>query len=238
VEPDGTSLDWELHKYAGICAVTDELLADSVINLGAYIVEVAARSRNQWIWQHVAIGTGVGQPTGLGAIAFLGTNTIAQAGAALTERDVKRCNRAVIQNYRNRNVWICNDACLTLICNLQDAAGGALGTGSFLWRVFDDGVNPRPFGRPIYVNNFLPAGATSPGQGVSNLYFIDPNNFVFFRKPGEGFKVSYSEDATVVFGSRTIRAFQDNYKLWRFEERYDTNMIDRNSSSVLTNVHE
>lgn len=124
-----------------------------------------------------------------------------------------------------------NDIALRLVCNLQD------GAGHFLWRVFDDGNYPSPFGRPIYVNNFLAAGATSPGVGASNIYLIDPDNFVFFRKAGEGLQVDHSTEATVVSGSKTYRLFQMNMEAWRISERYDHNMIDRRSSSVLTNVH-
>jgi HK97 family phage major capsid protein len=168
------------YAYRSLYIASREVVTDTRIPLENILVENAQWQLTQSENNHLAVGTGSGQPQGIAAAAStLGLSpgsTLAlafpdgRAGGDL----IADIYHGLPYQYRDNAVWFANDATIKVIRKLRDGSGAAASIGNFLWQPgLQAGQPDRLMGRPIYpLNNMATSGSTG-----TVLAFGDPRFF-------------------------------------------------------------
>lgn len=145
------------YKLGTMIKVSEELLNDSVFNLENYIAKEFARRIGNKEEDTFFTGDGSGKPTGILAAtggAQLGVTTA--SATAITIDEILDLFYSLKAPYRNKAVFVMNDATVKAIRKLKD------GQGQYLWQPsLQAGTPDTILNRPLYTSAYVPAIAVS-----------------------------------------------------------------------------
>lgn len=168
------------YKLATLIKVSEELLNDSVFNLEAYITREFARRIGNKEEEAFFTGDGTGKPTGiLAASGGAQVGVTAAAAAAVTIDEVLDLFYSLKAPYRNRAVFVLNDATIKAIRKLKD------GNGQYLWQPsLQAGTPDTILNRPIRTSAYMPVLAAS----AKSIVFGDFSYYWVADRQGRAFK--------------------------------------------------
>ena len=168
------------YKLATLMKVSEELLNDSVFNLETYITREFARRIGNKEEEAFFTGDGSGKPTGiLAASGGAQVGVTAAAAAAVTIDEVLDLFYSLKAPYRNRAVFVLNDATIKAIRKLKD------GNGQYLWQPsLQAGTPDTILNRPIRTSAYMPVLAAS----AKSIVFGDFSYYWVADRQGRAFK--------------------------------------------------
>jgi HK97 family phage major capsid protein len=177
------------YKLGTLIKVSEELLNDSVFNLEAYISREFARRIGNKEEEAFFIGDGSGKPTGILAAtggAQLGVTTA--GSAAITLDEVLDLFYSLKAPYRNKAVFVMNDATVKAIRKLKD------GQGQYLWQPsIQAGTPDTILNRPLHTSAYVPAieaGVKSIAFGDFSYYWVADRQGRVFKRLNELYAVT------------------------------------------------
>jgi HK97 family phage major capsid protein len=158
------------HKIIGYTRSSDELLDDAAISLSDFLTGPMGFAGGVVWYEDYAFlrGTGAGQPLGIiNAGATITVNRAAAGGVSYADLV------NMVENFlpSATGVWIAHQSVLSNLMNMQDASGGAAGTGSFIWGSASDGVPSRLLGMPIIFTEKTPRIGTAGDVILADLKY-------------------------------------------------------------------
>ena len=176
------------YKLGTLIKVSEELLNDSVFNLEAYISKEFARRIGNKEEEAFFTGDASGKPTGILAAtggAQLGVTT---AGAtAITFDEILDLFYSLKAPYRNKSVFVMNDATVKAIRKLKD------GQGQYLWQPsLQAGTPDTILNRPIYTSAMfrLSLAAKTIVFGDLSYYWVADRQGRVFKRLNELYAVT------------------------------------------------
>ena len=172
------------YKLGTLIKVSNELLADSVFNLEAYISKEFGRRCGSKEEDAFFNGDGTGKPTGI-LHATLGAEVgvTSKNATDITADDVIDLFYSLKAPYRKRAVWILNDSTVKAIRKLKD------GNGNYIWQpALTAGSPDTILGRPVYTSAYVPtiaAGNRTVIFGDLGYYWIADRQGRTFKKLSE-----------------------------------------------------
>lgn len=177
------------YKLGTMIKVSEELLNDSVFRLEPYISKEFARRIGNKEEESFFIGDGSGKPTGILAAtggAQLGVTTA--SATAITIDEVLDLFYSLKAPYRNKAVFIMNDATVKAIRKLKD------GQGQYLWQPsLQAGTPDTILNRPLYTSAYVPAIASAAKTiafGDFSYYWVADRQGRMFKRLNELFAVT------------------------------------------------
>ena len=172
------------YKLGTMIKVSEELLADSVFDLEAYISKEFARRIGAREEESFFNGDGKGKPLGiLAAKDGAEVGVTAASATAITADEVIDLFYSLKTPYRKNAVWVLNDATVKQIRKLKDS------TGQYLWQPsLVAGTPDTILGRPVKTSAFMPtaaAGAKTIAFGDFKYYWIADRQGRTFKKLSE-----------------------------------------------------
>jgi HK97 family phage major capsid protein len=168
------------YKLGTMIKVSEELLNDSVFNLETYIAKEFARRIGNKEEDAFFTGDGSGKPTGILAAtggAQLGVTTA--SATAITIDEVLDLFYSLKAPYRNKAVFVMNDATVKAIRKLKD------GQGQYLWQPsLQAGTPDTILNRPLYTSAYVPTIAAS----AKSIIFGDFGYYWVADRQGRVFK--------------------------------------------------
>lgn len=164
-EPTFDQITLTPYKYTRLARVSDELLADNRVDVVQNVLlpdfaQAFAAAENIAF----ATGTGVGQPQGI----VNGASTVMSTGAFSADNIIK-IYHALPYAYRQKAVWLANDAVIQIIRSLKET------TNQYLWQPgLQAGQPDMLLGRPVYTLNTM---TDSTASGSKCLVFGDLSYF-------------------------------------------------------------
>ena len=168
------------YKLGTLIKVSNELLADSVFNLEAYISKEFGRRCGAKEEEAFFNGDGTGKPVGV-LHATLGAEVGVTAASAteIKADEVIDLFYSLRAPYRKRAVWILNDSTVKAIRKLKDA------NGNYLWQpALTAGTPDTILGRPVYTSAYVPSIAA----GKKTIIFGDLSYYWVADRQGRTFK--------------------------------------------------
>lgn len=191
----------ELVKAAVIVVLTEELLADSSVDLPAVFQDQARAGLIDYLNNWLFNGNGGKHPGILGASGVLTPNVSAITGLLALKQ-------AVPDYVKRSGKFFIDSALYAELAGLVNSAKPG-------WLYYEDGVMKIDASEVISLDSSL--------IGARNVVFGDLNNVLF--SPKNEFAVRYSDSATIVdnsgSGSVTHNLFQEDKVAYRFEMRAD-----------------
>jgi HK97 family phage major capsid protein len=177
------------YKLGTAIKVSNELLNDSVFNIESYIAKEFARRIGAKEEESFFIGDGTGKPTGILANTGGAQVGVTSAGAtAITIDEVMDLFHSLKSPYRNKAVFIVNDATVKTLRKIKD------GNGQYLWQPsIIAGTPDTILNRPIYTSSYMPAliaGAKSVIFGDLKYYWIADRQGRVFQRLNELYATS------------------------------------------------
>ena len=174
------------YKLGTMIKVSEELLADSVFDLEAYISKEFARRIGAREEESFFNGDGKGKPLGiLAAAGGAEVGVTAASATAITADEVIDLFYSLKAPYRKNAVWVLNDATVKQIRKLKDS------TGQYLWQPsLVAGTPDTILGRPVKTSAFMPTTAASAKTiafGDFKYYWIADRQGRTFKKLSELF---------------------------------------------------
>lgn len=168
------------YKLGTMIKVSEELLADSVFDLEAYISKEFARRIGAREEESFFNGDGKGKPLGiLAAKDGAEVGVTAASATAITADEVIDLFYSLKAPYRKNAVWVLNDATVKQIRKLKDS------TGQYLWQPsLVAGTPDTILGRPVKTSAFMPTAAT----GAKTIAFGDFKYYWIADRQGRTFK--------------------------------------------------
>ena len=172
------------YKLGTMIKVSEELLADSVFDLEAYISKEFARRIGAREEESFFNGNGKCKPLGiLAAAGGAEVGVTAASATAITADEVIDLFYSLKAPYRKNAVWVLNDATVKQIRKLKDT------TGQYLWQPsLVAGTPDTILGRPVKTSAFMPtaaAGAKTIAFGDFKYYWIADRQGRTFKKLSE-----------------------------------------------------
>ena len=172
------------YKLGTMIKISEELLADSVFDLEAYISKEFARRIGAREEESFFNGDGKGKPLGiLAAKDGAEVGVTAASATAITADEVIDLFYSLKAPYRKNAVWVLNDATVKQIRKLKDS------TGQYLWQPsLVAGTPDTILGRPVKTSAFMPtaaAGAKTIAFGDFKYYWIADRQGRTFKKLSE-----------------------------------------------------
>lgn len=168
------------YKLGTMIKVSEELLNDNVFNLESYIAREFARRIGNKEEDAFFTGDGSGKPTGILAAtggAQLGVTTASATAIAIDE--VLDLFYSLKASYRNKAVFVMNDATVKAIRKLKD------GQGQYLWQPsLQAGTPDTILNRPLYTSAYVPAIAAT----AKTIVFGDFSYYWVADRQGRVFK--------------------------------------------------
>ena len=168
------------HKLGTTIKVSEELLRDSVFDLEAYISREFARRIGAREEESFFLGDGNGKP--LGILAKTGgaeVGVTAASATAITADELMDLFHALKAPYRNKAVWVMNDATIKAVRKLKD------NNGQYLWQNALTADAPHTLlGRPVYTSAYMPVAAA----GAKTIAFGDFKYYWIADRQGRSFK--------------------------------------------------
>ena len=172
------------YKLGTMIKVSEELLNDSVFNLETYIAKEFARRIGNKEEDAFFTGDGSGKPTGILAAtggAQLGVTTA--SATAITIDEILDLFYSLKAPYRNKAVFVMNDATVKAIRKLKD------GQGQYIWQPsLQSGTPDTILNRPVYTSAYIPniaASAKSIIFGDFGYYWVADRQGRVFKRLNE-----------------------------------------------------
>jgi HK97 family phage major capsid protein len=172
------------YKLGTMIKVSEELLNDSVFNLETYISREFARRIGNKEEDAFFTGDGSGKPTGILAAsggAQLGVTT--SSATAISIDEILDLFYSLKESYRNKAVFVMNDATVKAIRKLKD------GNGQYLWQPsLQAGTPDTILNRPLYTSAYVPsiaASAKSVVFGDFSYYWVADRQGRVFKRLNE-----------------------------------------------------
>lgn len=205
------------YSIASIVGLSNELVADATLGVGAsivnkvaeYMATAIAEREDRAFWT----GSGTAEPTGVDQYT-LGTMDGGITDESRADALIQTYFR-LPQGYRNRAVFAANAATLERMRTLKDQQG------NYLMGAITGTAVPSILGRPVIEANWV-AGGT--------VYFGDFSYYVIVDR--EGLEVRVSDEAVVASQS----AFERNLTFVRVEKRVDAELTLANAIRSITSM--
>lgn len=177
------------YKLATLIKVSEELLNDSVFDLEAYISREFARRIGNKEEEAFFTGDSIGKPTGILAATGGAQIGVTTAGAtAVTMDEVLDLFYSLKAPYRNRAVFVMNDATVKAIRKLKD------GQGQYLWQPsLQAGTPDTILNRPLYTSAYVPTIAATAKTivfGDFSYYWVADRQGRMFKRLNELYAVT------------------------------------------------
>ncbi|AHM55891.1 phage major capsid protein, HK97 family [Peptoclostridium acidaminophilum DSM 3953] len=168
------------YKLGTMIKVSEELLNDSVFNLENYIAKEFARRIGNKEEDAFFIGDGSGKPTGiLAATGGAQIGVTAASATAISIDEVLDLFYSLKSPYRNKAVFVMNDATIKAIRKLKD------GQGQYIWQPsLQAGTPDTILNRPVYTSAYAPTIAAS----AKSIVFGDFGYYWVADRQGRVFK--------------------------------------------------
>ena len=168
------------YKLGTMIKVSEELLNDSVFNLETYISKEFARRIGNKEEDAFFTGDGSGKPTGiLAATGGAQLGVTAASATAISIDEVLDLFYSLKASYRNKAVFVMNDATVKAIRKLKD------GQGQYLWQPsLQAGTPDTILNRPLYTSAYVPAIAAT----TKSIVFGDFSYYWVADRQGRVFK--------------------------------------------------
>jgi HK97 family phage major capsid protein len=134
-EPVFARVNLNAYKFNNYAAVSNELLRDSVFDVGAFLGRDMGYALGRIIDADLIVGTGTNEPTGMTVLAGSGTNAPITTGGSLIPPTIEKyidLVYSVNDAARESGKWLLRDSTAGSIRKLRDGAGGTI--GAFLWQ--------------------------------------------------------------------------------------------------------
>lgn len=156
------------YKATTIVQVSEELLADSVVNLEGYLAQNFGRRFAGLLETAFVNGTGSAQPTGITDGAATGVT--AASATVVTWDEMYSLFYSLKESYRKNGTWLFNTTTLAELRGLKDS------NGSFIWEASPIAGQPDTIlGRPVVVSDDCEDTATAKKPilfGDMSYYYI------------------------------------------------------------------
>ncbi len=177
------------YKLGTMIKVSEELLNDNVFNLEAYISKEFARRIGNKEEDSFFIGDGSGKPTGvLAATGGAQLGVTAASATAITMDEALDLFYSLKAPYRNKAVFVMNDATVKAIRKLKD------GQGQYLWQPsLQAGTPDTILNRPLYTSVYVPAIAAAAKSivfGDFSYYWVADRQGRVFKRLNELYAVT------------------------------------------------
>ncbi len=174
----------DAHKLTALIKVSEELLNDSAFDLEDYFRREFARRISSAEELAFITGNGAGKPTGLFDAANGGEIGVTAASAtAITADEIISLYHSLRAPYRQKAVWILNDATVAAIRKLKDQ------NNQYMWQPgLKDGAPDTLLGRPVYTSTAVPTiadGGSVMAFGDLSYYWIGDREGITFRRLNE-----------------------------------------------------
>jgi HK97 family phage major capsid protein len=168
------------YKLGTMIKVSEELLNDSVFNLENYIAREFARRIGNKEEDAFFTGDGSGKPTGiLAATGGAQIGVTAASATAITVDEILDLFYSLKSPYRNKAVFVMNDATIKAIRKLKD------GQGQYIWQPsLQAGTPDTILNRPVYTSSYVPTIAAS----AKSIIFGDFGYYWVADRQGRVFK--------------------------------------------------
>ena len=172
------------YKLGTMIKVSEELLNDSVFNLENYIAKEFARRIGNKEEDAFFTGDGSGKPTGLlSATGGAQIGVTAASATAITVDEILDLFYSLKAPYRNKAVFVMNDATVKAIRKLKD------GQGQYIWQPsLQAGTPDTILNRPVYTSAYVPniaASAKSIIFGDFGYYWVADRQGRVFKRLNE-----------------------------------------------------
>ena len=172
------------YKLGTMIKVSEELLNDSVFNLENYIAREFARRIGNKEEDAFFTGDGSGKPTGiLAATGGAQIGVTAASATAITVDEILDLFYSLKSPYRNKSVFVMNDATIKAIRKLKD------GQGQYIWQPsLQAGTPDTILNRPVYTSSYVPtiaAAAKSIIFGDFGYYWVADRQGRVFKRLNE-----------------------------------------------------
>ena len=154
-KPAFEQLTFTAEKLIGLVVMTDELIADSMINVINYVTGLMVRAI-QYEWERVVLmGTGVGQPLG---VVYDPTINIVnrQNEGTISYIDLLNMEAALDENFINLD-WVTRRTTSTTLRNLRDNQNALLFSETWNGLAGDITMQPRLHGFPVHYTRNVPS---------------------------------------------------------------------------------
>ena len=168
------------YKLGTMIKVSEELLNDSVFNLENYIAREFARRIGNKEEDAFFTGDGSGKPTGiLAASGGAQIGVTASSATAISIDEILDLFYSLKSPYRNKSVFVMNDATIKAIRKLKD------GQGQYIWQPsLQAGTPDTILNRPVYTSSYVPTIAAS----AKSIIFGDFGYYWVADRQGRVFK--------------------------------------------------
>lgn len=172
------------YKLGTMIKVSEELLNDSVFNLENYIAREFARRIGNKEEDAFFTGDGSGKPTGiLAASGGAQIGVTAASATAISIDEILDLFYSLKSPYRNKSVFVMNDATIKAIRKLKD------GQGQYIWQPsLQAGTPDTVLNRPVYTSSYVPtiaASAKSVIFGDFGYYWVADRQGRVFKRLNE-----------------------------------------------------
>ena len=168
------------YKLGTMIKVSEELLNDSVFELEPYISREFARRIGNKEEDAFFTGDGSGKPTGiLTATGGAQIGVTAASATAISIDEILDLFYSLKSPYRNKSVFVMNDATIKAIRKLKD------GQGQYIWQPsLQAGTPDTILNRPVYTSSYVPTIAAS----AKSIIFGDFGYYWVADRQGRVFK--------------------------------------------------
>lgn len=168
------------YKLGTMIKLSEELLNDSVFNLENYIAREFGRRIGNKEEDAFFTGDGSGKPTGiLAATGGAQVGVTAASATAINVDEILDLFYSLKSPYRNKAVFVMNDATIKAIRKLKD------GQGQYIWQPsLQAGTPDTILNRPVYTSAYVPTIAAS----AKSIIFGDFGYYWVADRQGRVFK--------------------------------------------------
>jgi HK97 family phage major capsid protein len=165
------------YKMSRLVRASEELLQDNMFDLGAWLAQTFAESFADLEEAAFMVGDASSKPTGVIPSATVGKT--ASATNAITFDEIQDLYFSVKPAYRDRGVWIMNDAVRSYLGKIKTGVASDI---RYAWQQsLSSPVEPTLFGRPIISSTNAPSSFTTNNRLVT---FGDLSYYWIADKPG------------------------------------------------------
>ena len=154
-KPAFEQLTFTAKKLIGLIYMTDELIADSMINLVNYITGLFVRAFQYEMERVIIAGSGTGQPLGITQDSNI--NLVPRAGAgAVAYDDIVDMDATIDENLRDLS-WITRKATVAQLRKLKDTNNQPIFHADYATMLGQKTVPDTMLGYPVYLTRNVPA---------------------------------------------------------------------------------
>jgi HK97 family phage major capsid protein len=196
-EPTFGQVTLGAYKYGLLLQISHELVNDTAVDLEGFIARQAGRALGNAFGQHLVVGTGTAQPSGILQNATTGVTGGTGVAGAPTYANLVDLFYSVIAPYRNSpsTAWLVTDSTMGTLRKLVDAQQRPIFEPSL-----QAGTPDTLFNKHIYTDPYVPA----TGLNAKSVIFGDMA--AYFVRLVEGVRLEMSSDFAFNSDLLTYRA--------------------------------